>query len=148
MRVLSRLYNPIVKNSKFLSKISLLYTKTQVRKVSLNHQLCNSNKPEWGSKKAHRTVKLQLLEHQKMTNPKIEEILAPLRQIVKEQVSWNFYNLISNWMTQAQWDFCNFHCCTHLHFLCNRTGSCFLLKKCCLFFSGRLSSSIKDRWST
>lgn len=91
MRVLSRLYSPIVKFSEILLNISVNHTKTQARAVSLTHQLCDKNNPEWGSKKAHRKVKLRLLEYQKMSDPKIEEILAPLRQTVKEQVSWNFF---------------------------------------------------------
>lgn len=40
----------------------------------------------WGSKKSHRKIKLQLLNS--MADPKIEEILAPLRQEVKEQVTY------------------------------------------------------------
>lgn len=91
MRVLSRLYNPIVKFSEILLNIKVNHTKTQARAVSLTHQLFDTNNPEWGSKKAHRKVKLRLLEYQKMSDPKIEEILAPLRQTVKEQVSWNFF---------------------------------------------------------
>lgn len=41
-------------------------------------------KPQWGSKKQHRQIKLQLL--QQIMDPKAEEILAPLRASVKEQV--------------------------------------------------------------
>lgn len=40
----------------------------------------------WGSKKKHRKVKLQFTFN-KMADPRIEEILAPLRASVKEQVS-------------------------------------------------------------
>jgi glycyl-tRNA synthetase len=47
--------------------------------------LKNSNNTHWGSKKQHRQVKLQLFELEKMADPKIEEILAPLRKEVKEQ---------------------------------------------------------------
>lgn len=114
MRVLSRLYNPIVKYSEILWNINVNHTKTQVRKVSSTHQLCETNNNEWGSKKAHRKVKLRLIEYQKMADPKIEEILAPLRQTVKEQVSWNFFNLIFDWMMQAETKLCNFHCLVHL----------------------------------
>lgn len=39
----------------------------------------------WGSKKAHRKVKLNFFAN--MSDPKTEEILAPLRSLVKEQVS-------------------------------------------------------------
>lgn len=96
MRVLSRLYNPIVKFSKVHWNILQNHTKTQARVISLTHQIRNANNPEWGSKKAHRKVKLKLLEYQSMSDPKIEVILAPLRSAVKEQVSWNFFNLFSN----------------------------------------------------
>jgi hypothetical protein len=40
----------------------------------------------WGSKKKHRKVKLQFI-FDRMSDPRIEEILAPLRAFVKEQVS-------------------------------------------------------------
>jgi hypothetical protein len=40
----------------------------------------------WGSKKKHRKVKLQFTFN-KMADPRIEEILAPLRASVKEQVT-------------------------------------------------------------
>jgi hypothetical protein len=51
-----------------------------------------SDKPKWGSKKSHRKIKLQLNQLQAMADPKIEEILAPLRKIVKEQVSYSEVN--------------------------------------------------------
>lgn len=38
----------------------------------------------WGSKKAHRKVKLNFFTN--MSDPKTEEILSPLRFLVKEQV--------------------------------------------------------------
>lgn len=38
----------------------------------------------WGSKKAHRKVKLNFFAN--MSDPKTEEILSPLRFLVKEQV--------------------------------------------------------------
>lgn len=40
----------------------------------------------WGSKKAHRKVKLHFI----MADPKTEEILAPLRFLVKEQVNESY----------------------------------------------------------
>lgn len=92
MRVLSRIYNPIVKFSEGHWKLIQNHTKTQARVFSLTHQVKKQN-PEWGSKKAHRKVILKLIENQ-MADPKIEEILAPLRNSVKEQVSWNIFNLI------------------------------------------------------
>lgn len=39
----------------------------------------------WGSKKAHRKIKLNLFTN--MADPKIEVILSPLRFLVKEQVN-------------------------------------------------------------
>jgi hypothetical protein len=42
----------------------------------------------WGSKKKHREVKLQYT-FDRMSDPRIEEILAPLRAFVKEQVSFD-----------------------------------------------------------
>lgn len=87
MRVLPLLFNPIVKYSEFLWNVSQNHLKTPTRVFSLSHQVCQANNPEWGKNKKHRKVDLQLLEHQKMADPKIEEILAPLRKFVKEQVS-------------------------------------------------------------
>lgn len=87
MRVLVRLHNPIVKFSGILWNINQNLIKTPTRVVSLSHQIFYSKTSDWGSKKAHRNVKLRLLEYQTMADPKIEEILAPLRQSVKEQVS-------------------------------------------------------------
>lgn len=45
----------------------------------------NSRKerPKWGTKKAHRSVQLQLIRE--MADPQIEAQLAPLRESVKEQ---------------------------------------------------------------
>jgi hypothetical protein len=102
MRVLPRLYQPIVKYSGILWNINQNHIKTNARVISLYHQSKSSEKSQWGSKKSHRKVKLQLYEYQSMADPKIEEVLAPLRQTVKEQVSWKFFNLFFNWMTQAQ----------------------------------------------
>lgn len=87
MRALSRLYNPIAKFSEFFLETNQKVAKFQTRVFSLSHKVCKVKDPNWGSKKQHRNVKLQLLQYQKMADPKIEEILAPLRQNVKEQVS-------------------------------------------------------------
>lgn len=93
MRALVRLLTPIVKYSEIVWNINQNILKTPTRVFSLSHKVCDSNKSEWGSKKKHRKVNLQLLEYQKMSDPKIEEILAPLRHSVKEQVSWKIFNL-------------------------------------------------------
>ena len=54
-----------------------------------------SNKPVWGSKiyKTRKFLKLQT--HYMMADPKVEEILAPLRASVKEQVLQYFYFIVS-----------------------------------------------------
>lgn len=44
---------------------------------------------QWGKNKKHRNVKLQWY-FDNMSDPKIEEILAPLRASVKEQVSRSY----------------------------------------------------------
>jgi hypothetical protein len=91
MRVLPRLFQPIVKYSGILWNINQNHIKTSTRVLSFAHQLKSSDKSQWGSKKAHRKVKLQISDYQSMADPKIEEVLAPLRQSVKEQVSWKFF---------------------------------------------------------
>lgn len=48
---------------------------------------------QWGSKKQHRKIKLHF-SIDTMADPKIEEILAPLRASVKEQVIF-MYNKIN-----------------------------------------------------
>lgn len=52
----------------------------------------------WGSKKKHRSIKLDFPF--KMTDPKLEEELAPLRAKVKEQVCYIYFPYAS---------FFNFH---------------------------------------
>ena len=59
--------------------------------------------PNWGSTKYKNKKVLQLQTHYMMADPKTEEILAPLRAAVKEQVSHLigvFLLLISNHMLQ------------------------------------------------
>lgn len=51
------------------------------RNINLSAGFCQ----QWGSKKRHRKIKLHL-NLDIMADPKIEEILAPLRACVKEQV--------------------------------------------------------------
>lgn len=89
MRVLARLFNPIVKYSEILWNINPLLLKT--RALSLTH-LTHCSNQQWGSKKSHRNIKLNLLKLQNMADPKIEVILAPMRALVKEQVSWKLIN--------------------------------------------------------
>ena len=56
------------------------------------YRFSDSTKSIWGSKKKHRNVKLQLQQLRDMADPKIEEILAPLRESVKEQVFYVFFS--------------------------------------------------------
>lgn len=59
-----------------------LYQNTKC--ISIYYQN-NNNNNRWGTKKKHRNIKLNIY-HKEMTDPKSEEILAPLRANVKEQV--------------------------------------------------------------
>ncbi|XP_046419532.1 glycine--tRNA ligase [Neodiprion pinetum] len=64
-----------IKYLRFLDQIS--------RNLAVSSRLY-SETPQWGSKKKHRKVKLHF-QLQSMADPKIEEVLAPLRSSVKEQ---------------------------------------------------------------
>lgn len=57
--------------------------KQLLRKFTVTARLADFSK--WGTKKKDRKVKIQIL--QDMSDPKIEEILSPLRDSVKEQVN-------------------------------------------------------------
>lgn len=88
MKILLNCIQPVVKFSKFLFKPINFPVKKFSRNFSIvkfeeqKNQVNNS----WGSKKSHRKIQLQLLDFLKMADSKTEEILAPLRQAVKEQV--------------------------------------------------------------
>lgn len=84
MRVLKRLLNPIAKFSEILLSVEFKQLKTTARAFSLTHQINSTRSSDWGSKKAHRKVKLRLFKE--MADPKIEEVLAPLRELVRLQV--------------------------------------------------------------
>lgn len=86
MRVLSKLFNNLVNCSGIILKSHQNQLKHSARHFSVTFNSFNSKKHEWGSKKAHRNVKIQQLLLQEMADPKTEEILAPLRAAVKEQV--------------------------------------------------------------
>lgn len=86
MRKLLNYFNPVVQFSNFLVKNEIFVVKKSIRNLSISKFVEQKIKPGWGSKKSNRQVKLQLLEVQKMADPKIEETLAPFRQSVKEQV--------------------------------------------------------------
>lgn len=108
MKNLLKLFVPLAKNSVFLKPIryTKVLTSFQVKRglsVSSHCRLANNSflhreeepasannlnrksecPSKWGSKKAHRNIRLKLLKE--MTDPKIEEQLAPLRESVKEQ---------------------------------------------------------------
>lgn len=72
-----------------INEIAPLSVTVTNRSFSLNSFVASSN---WGTKKPHRKVKLQV-PIDIMADPKIEEILAPLRASVKEQVSFLFVRL-------------------------------------------------------
>lgn len=57
--------------------------KPPVRSVAATASLLDFS--QWGTKKANRKLKIARLFD--MTDPKVEEVLAPLRANVKEQVS-------------------------------------------------------------
>lgn len=57
--------------------------KQLLRKFIITARLTDFSK--WGTTKKDRKVKIQIL--QDMSDPKIEEILSPLRDSVKEQVN-------------------------------------------------------------
>lgn len=85
MKALLRPLKSIVKFSEVLCN-----TNRNLLKIRENISLTKFQKHEiesWGSKKTHRKIKLKLTALQNMADPRIEKILEPLRQQVKEQVS-------------------------------------------------------------
>lgn len=86
MRLLSILFNRLVNCSEIIVKTTENHSKHFSRNFSVGCQFYK-NIPEWGSKKAHRNVKIQKQLIQEMADPEIEVKLAPLRAAVKEQVS-------------------------------------------------------------
>lgn len=86
MRLISTLLTRLANCSEILIKHSENNSKQISRNFSLSCQLYKNNS-EWGSKKAHRSVKIHSQLIQEMADPQIEEKLAPLRAAVKEQVS-------------------------------------------------------------
>lgn len=75
MKAILNIYRPLVRFSQLL---------THSKPVSTT--LFKSESASWGSKKLHRKVKLQLINKEGMADPKVEEVLAPFRLRVKEQV--------------------------------------------------------------
>lgn len=102
MKLLLKLLIPLVKNrisvlSVCQSPINQRVTSFQTKFLSTDTETRTSQaelrpegnpqkkeKPKWGTNKAHRDIKLKLV--QMMADPKIEAELAPLRESVKEQV--------------------------------------------------------------
>jgi hypothetical protein len=70
----------------FSSGVQLIYNNTHAT-ITPNRKLHRTPVfiSAWGSKKKHRKVRLQFTVD-RMADPRIEEILAPLRASVKEQV--------------------------------------------------------------
>jgi hypothetical protein len=62
----------------------------------ISRSFCTSSfvAQKWGTKKQHRNVKLQSY-FDSMADPKMEEILAPLRASVKEQVGFVIFCNVS-----------------------------------------------------
>jgi hypothetical protein len=83
MRLLCSLFNCLAIRSEILIKAPVTNF-TRFFSISTTQQ---KNLSGWGSKKAHRNVKIQSQFIQEMADPQIEEKLAPLRAAVKEQVS-------------------------------------------------------------
>lgn len=92
MRLLSTLFNRLVNCSEILVKSPQIYHKQVSRDFSVGFKL--NNNPSWGSKKAHRKVKIHSQILQEMADPQIEVKLAPLRAAVKEQVSNKLLRLL------------------------------------------------------
>lgn len=88
MLALSRLFCPIVNCSKVLLKQPSKFIKTKPR-VTTTHHNFYSTEEKWGTKKLNRKVTLKLADFINMADPKIEEVLAPLREKVKEQASFS-----------------------------------------------------------
>lgn len=86
MKVLYHITRVCGKTIKSVTKNSFL-TNCQ-RNFVVHPALFQEEKPQWGSKKKHRKVKLQF-SLDTMGDSKIEEVLAPLRANVKEQVGFN-----------------------------------------------------------
>ena len=78
MKALLRPFKSIVKFSQILQNNNRNLSLTRKHETEIS---------TWGSKKAHRKIKLKLVDCRNMADPKIEEFLGPLRQQVKEQVS-------------------------------------------------------------
>jgi hypothetical protein len=88
--------------SEIVAKTTENHSKHFSRNFSVGCQFYK-NIPEWGSKKAHRNVKIQKQLIQEMADPEIEVKLAPLRAAVKEQVSLiNFRGYLELFVEMAQ----------------------------------------------
>ena len=87
MRLFSRLLNRLVNCSKIHLKLPQNKVIQISRDFSSSIRQLNKSDSIWGSKKSHRKIKIQSLLIQEMSDPAIEEKLAPLRASVKEQVN-------------------------------------------------------------
>lgn len=87
MRLLSRLLNRLVNCSEIHLKLPQNKVIQISRDFSSSNRQLNKKSDSWGSKKSHRKIKIQSLLIQEMSDPAVEEKLAPLRASVKEQVN-------------------------------------------------------------
>lgn len=85
MKILFNLANRLVNCSGIFLKLPPNQLKQITRDLSLSRQL-NKTCSNWGTKKAHRNVKIHSQLISEMADPQIEEKLAPYRASVKEQV--------------------------------------------------------------
>jgi hypothetical protein len=78
----------VVLNRNIQQQIITLHFQSSTRCFSVNKSISNSPlPPDWGkARKGSGNKKLQLPSHLNTADPKIEEILAPLRASVREQV--------------------------------------------------------------
>lgn len=78
LKVRSVIGNKLTYCNGFAANSSVVFKRSFTVNNSVNYQ-------QWGKNKKHRNVKLQLY-FDSMADPQIEEVLAPLRANVKEQV--------------------------------------------------------------
>lgn len=84
MQLIKRCLHHIARNlAAHHVSINVLLAKSPVKSVATTAYLLDFSR--WGTKKANRKLKIHLALD--MADPKIEEVLAPLRTSVKEQVS-------------------------------------------------------------
>lgn len=82
--LLCSIYNVLYHNRVNLKKIeNCIFNFTSLRYICISPLVGH----KWGSTKKHRNIKLNIF-NETMSDPRFEEILAPLRANVKEQVKF------------------------------------------------------------